>query len=154
MTYSNEKQAAVVPVKRAEEDRVARCLAVWLNTFPELPVPTVDFERLEPGRTGMCLSLIQGKTYIQKRYIYGGHLAECHFGVIYRIVPGESPDLRLKAVEVLDRLGDWAYQNKPELGTGVRSIRCEPTTRGAAGCICENGDEDFQILMKLTYEVM
>lgn len=154
MTYSTNEPSTVTPVARTEEDKVARDLCVWLNSYPELPVSDLDFETLYPGREGMCLSLIQGKTFVTKRYILGGHMAECHFGIIYRIIPGESQDLKLHAVETLDKMGEWAYEHRPKLGAGVRAVRCEPTTRAACGGVQDNGDEDYQILMKLTYEVI
>ena len=76
--------------------------------------------------------------------------------MIYRIIPGNttSPDKRLKADELLDRLGDWAQRGTPDLGPGIRALRVEATARASKFAEYENGDEDHQILMKMTYEVI
>lgn len=101
----------------------------------------------------MAVSAIQGAS-ITARYITGGHRGEYQYKVIYRIKPGNSMDKRLKADELLNRLGDWATQNKPNLGEGITVIRNAPTSRSALFAAYDNGDEDHQILMTLTYEVI
>lgn len=58
------------------------------------------------------------------------------------------------ADELLDSIGNWALDQNPNLGAGINVIRIEPTTRSALFAAYENGDEDHQILMKLTYEVI
>ena len=73
--------------------------------------------------------------------------------MLYRIKPGDSIDARLEAVELLNRFGDWARTNKPELGEGIRALKVEPTTQAAKLAALESGYEDYQILMRLTYEV-
>ena len=101
----------------------------------------------------MALSTIQG-TYITRRYILGGHQAEYQFKVIYRLKPGNSNDKRLKADELLDSLADWAADGGPDIGDDARVVRVEATTRSALFGAYDNGDEDHQILMKMTYEVI
>ena len=135
-----------------EEDKINRKMAAWANAFPEKPVDFINYERLAEDEASMALSTIQG-TYITKRYILGGYQAEYQFKMIYRVKPGNSPDKRLKADELLDRFGDWASSNYPDLGDGIRVIRVETTARSSLFANYENGDEDHQILLKMDYEV-
>ena len=144
-------------VSREEENQIARRMILWANSFPGLPDNIYDgailYEQLVADEPCMALSTIQG-TYITKRDILGGHEAEYQYKIIYRIKPGSSMDERLKADELLDKFGDWALSNLPDLGNGMRVVRNEPTTRSALFDAYDNGDEDHQILMKLTYEVI
>lgn len=139
-------------VASTEEQRISRAMMAWVNTYPNLPVGIVNFEQLKADASSMALSTIQA-AYIVRRYIYGGHRGEYQFKIIYRIKPGASNDARLKADELLDAIGDWAAQNYPDLGEGVRVMRLEATTRSSVFAVYENGDEDHQILMRMIYEV-
>ena len=112
----------------------------------------VDVDMAKSAEVGMTLSTIPG-TYITSKYILGGYQAEYQFEMLYRIKPGDSIDARLEAVELLNRFGDWARTNKPELGEGIRALKVEPTTQAAKLAALESGYEDYQILMRLTYEV-
>ena len=141
-------------VSAAEEDQVSRKLLAWLNTFPSKPVDLIRFEFLPADTEAMALSTIQA-AYITKKYILGGYQAEYQFKLIYRVKPGNSNDKRLKADELLNELGDWATSaSRPDIGEGRKVIRVEPTTRSSMFAPYKNGDEDHQILMKLTYEVI
>ena len=141
-------------VSAAEEDQVSRKLLAWLNTFPSKPVDLIRFEFLPADTEAMALSTIQA-AYITKKYLLGGYQAEYQFKLIYRVKPGNSNDKRLKADELLNELGDWAASaSRPDIGEGRKVIRAEPTTRSSMFAPYENGDEDHQILMKLTYEVI
>ena len=161
MNLTAEKPRPLVEAE--EEDKISRNVLVWLNTFPDIPdavlagnpMTPINFEFLTDNRPCMALSTIQAP-YILERYIIGGYKAEYQFKVIYRIIPGTTsgPDKRLKADELLDRLGDWVSQGKPDLGAGIRALKVEATTRSSLFAMYENGDEDHQILMKLTYEVI
>lgn len=155
MSLISENKPPVSFVEQAEEEKLSRNVMVWVNKFPGIPpeVDTIRYETLKDDVTCMALSTIQG-AYITRRYVLGGHQAEYQFKVIYRIKPGKSMDARLKADELLDKLGVWASRNKPDLGDGIRALRAEPTTQSSLYAIYENGDEDHQILMKLTYEVI
>ena len=139
-------------VSAAEEYQVSRKLLVWLNTYPEKPVDLIRFEFLPADTTAMAMSTIQA-AYILHKYILGGYKAEYQFKLIYRIKPGNSNDKRLKADELLDALGDWTIGQRPDIGEGKKAVSVEPTTRSSLFAVYENGDEDHQILMKLTYEV-
>lgn len=136
-----------------EVDQISRYMLVWANTFPDKPVDVIKYEFLDVDsgeESGMALSTIQG-TYITKQYLSGDYLAEYQFKIIYRIKPGNSNDKRLKADEMLNQFGDWARTQKPDLGDGIRTILIEPTTQSSKFAAYEDGYEDYQILMKLTY---
>lgn len=140
-----------------EVDKISRSLSVWANTFPGKPVAVIRYEFLDidektGDETAMALSTIQG-TYITRRYILGGYQAEYQFKIIYRIKPGNSNDKRLQADEMLNRFGDWAMTQKPDLGEGINALKAEPTTQSSKFAEYEDGYEDYQILMRLTYEV-
>lgn len=142
------------PAPAGERDKIDRKVLLWLNTFPEKPVDTFTTEsHLAPGSTGMALGAITS-AYINWRDILGGYGAEYQFRVIYRIKPAGSVDKSLQADELLNRLGDWAERNPPDLGDGIRVESAGPVSQAELHSLWENGDEDHQILMKLTYEVM
>lgn len=159
MNLTNDNPRPLVAAEEA--DKISRNVLIWLNTFPEIPdavlagnpITPINFEFLTDNKPCMALSTIQAP-YIIKRYIHGGYQAEYQFKVIYRIIPGTTtgPDKRLKADELLDRLGDWMQTGTPELGEGLRALRVEATTRSSKFAEYENGDEDHQILCKMTYE--
>lgn len=152
---SDEKRRSLVAAEEA--DKISRSLSVWANTFPEKPVAVIRYEFLDidektGDETAMALSTIQG-TYITRRYILGGYQAEYQFKIIYRIKPGNSNDKRLQADEMLNRFGDWAMTQNPDLGEGINALKVEPTTQSSKFAEYEDGYEDYQILMRLTYEV-
>ena len=152
---SNEKKRTLVAAEEA--DKISRSMLVWANTFPNKPVTVIKYEFLDIDETSgddtaMALSTIQG-TYITRQYIIGGYQAEYQFKIIYRIKPGTSNDKRLQADEMLNRFGDWARTQKPDLGEGINALRVEPTTQSSKFAQYEDGYEDYQNLMRLTYEV-
>lgn len=152
---SNEKKRTLVAAEEA--DKISRSMLVWANTFPDKPVTVIKYEFLDidntsGDETAMALSTIQG-TYITRQYIIGGYQAEYQFKIIYRIKPGTSNDKRLQADEMLNRFGDWSRTQKPNLGEGINALKVEPTTQSSKFASYEDGYEDYQILMKLTYEV-
>lgn len=148
---SNDKPLKLVSAE--EENKVNRNMLVWLNSYEDKPVDIIRYEELTADTVAMALSTIQG-TYITARYILGGHKAEYQFKVIYRIKPNSSIDKRLQADETLDAIGDWAEQNWPDLGDGIQVTSLEVTARASLFAAYDNGDEDHQILMKMTYEVI
>lgn len=144
-------------VSAREEDQVSRNLLAWLNTWaaddPDLPLPIelIDYEFMAAGAVGMAMSLIQS-TYIVEQFIHGPYIAEYQFKIICRAKP-TSPDKRLNADELLDRLGDWASGQKPYIGKGLEVQELEQTTRSALFARMEDGWEDHQIFMRMTYMV-
>lgn len=151
-----EKKGRPRILAAAEEvDKISRSMLVWANTFPDKPVDIIKYEFLSADHgdeTGMVLSTIQG-TYITRRFITGGYQGEYQFKLIYRLKPGRSDDKRLEADEMLNHFGDWARGNLPDLGSDIRALRVEPTTQSSKFAAYVDGYEDYQILMKLTYEV-
>lgn len=148
---NNEK--VIVLVSADERERISRGVLVWLNKFPDKPV-AINYEQLDDDKPGMALSSIQG-AYMTRRYISGGYEAQYQYKVLYRIQPGTSNDKRLKADELLDRLGQWAAENTGLLDLGsARVRRAEINSAAAVFAAYEGGDEDHQILMTLTYEVI
>lgn len=151
---NSDKERPVQLVAREEEDRVSRNVLKWLNTFPGIPeaVGSIKYEVLKDDTVCMALSTVQG-AYIVERNIIGGYTAEYQFKVIYRIKPGNSMDQRLKADECLDALGDWAAGQKPDIGRGLTVQELEAATRSSLYAMYENGDEDHQIFLRMTYQV-
>lgn len=142
-------------VSAEEEQDISRKMMIWANSFSDddMPAATINYEFIAADSAGMALSTIQG-AYITRKYLLGGHEAEYQFKIIARIIPGTSNDKRLKADAVLNRFGDWAMQNYPSLGDGIRVRRMETASRAAMFARYDDGTEDHQILMKMTYEVI
>ena len=150
MSLEDKPRTMVEDSERAEIDRK---VLIWLNTYPELPVAAVTTEsQLGVNEPGMAVSSITN-AYINRAYIYGGYQAEYQFTLIYRIKPGNSMDKSLIANEVLNRIGDWARKNKPDLGAGIRVQKAEPVSIAQTYALYEDGDEDHHIPIKITYEV-
>lgn len=143
--------------KKSEEDQISKNVLSWFRKYPNLPagVHTIKFENLEDDRVSMALSTIPG-TYITSTDITGNYEAEYQFKLIYRGQPTTDQD-RLGMDEVLDAIGDWAVanggENEPDLGTGRETVKFETATRSSLFARYDNGDEDHQIIMKLTYIV-
>ncbi len=150
MTMVTAEKIAV-QVSSEEQSELERRIMVWINTFPGKPVNLISYEGLPADGVGMALSAIQGAC-ITKRYILGGYEAEYQFRVVYRIKPNGSDNARLEADAALNRLGDWAAGEFPDIGAGLAVRRIEATTRSAVMAVYQGGDEDHQILMKITYE--
>lgn len=149
----SEKQKRLVSAE--EEQDISRKMMIWANSFldDDMPAATINYEFLAADSASMALSAIQG-AYITRKFILGGHEAEYQFKIIARIIPGSSNDKRLKCDAMLNRFGDWAAENWPDLGKNVRVRHVEPVSRAALYARYEDGTEDHQILMKLTYEVI
>ncbi len=144
-----------------EQEQVSRGLLVWLNQYPDFPagIRRFDFEFLDEDKPCMALSTIQG-AYITKRYVGGDYRAEYQFKLIYRDQPTTNGD-RLKMDEVLDAVGDWAARSwrernprlwdKPNIGAGKQIQKITVNARSSLFGRYDNGDEDHQILMTMTY---
>lgn len=149
-TKSEKSHTLVDP---EEEAMVERQVMVWLNTWPGKP-GDIALGGLTAGKPGIAVFADEGGAFFDKRYIAGGHRAVYPFAVVRRIIPGDSSDARLKAVELLNRLGAWAVSGKPDLPGRVRAVRAEPMSRGKFAGMGDGGDEDYEIKIKLTYEVI
>lgn len=141
----------------AETDDMTRKVLRWFTRYDGLPKDInggiiKPEPMLEPGVPGMMLTVIQSS--IIHRYIVGGHQTEYQFGIIYRIQPGKSMDERLKAIQELNKLGDYAVTTFPDFGDGIVFNKCEVTSQAALFATYDNNDEDYQLLAKLTYEVI
>lgn len=138
-----------------QEVLLERRLLNWINSFPELPEELAENGILYGGLRGaapeMALGFPQEET-VKSRDITGGYKAECRFTITYRIRPGDSTDRRLQAEELLSRMGAWAQGERPALGTGIRVRRIEPVTRATLVKVYDNGEEEHQIILKITYE--
>lgn len=148
---SNEKPIEFVSAK--EEDNVSRKILSFLNSYPGIPITIslIDYEFMPAESVSMAISTVQS-TYIVERFINGSYIAEYQFKVIYRVKPS-SPDGRLKADETLDGLGDWITGKAPDIGEGLIVQELEQTTRSSLYARMENGWEDHQIFMRMTYKV-
>jgi len=139
----------------ADEERteIDRKIIGWLNTYPGRPVDVTTESLLGINVTGIGVSSITS-AYINRSFILGGYEAEYMFTLIYRIRPGNSRDKSLRANELLNRIGDWARKNKPDLGEGIRVRKVEPISIAELYAQYEGGDEDHHIPIKITYEVI
>lgn len=150
------QEAPKEAVPSYEQEQISRGLLAWLNQYQYFPagIRRFDFEFLEDDRPCMALSTIQG-TYITKRYVGGDYMAEYKFKLIYRGQPTTNGD-RLKMDEELDAIGDSAvhrfrWYEKPDIGTKKLAQRLTINARSSLFGRYENGDEDHQILMTMTY---
>lgn len=150
MSLENKPRALVADGERAEIDRK---VLLWLNTCPEVPVAAVTTEaQLGVNEPGMAVSATTS-AYVSRSYITGGYQAEYQFTLIYRIRPGSSMNKSLKANEALNRIGEWAGKNRPDLGQGIRVQKAGPVSIARTYAQYEDGDEDHHIPIKLIYEV-
>lgn len=141
-------------VAGSERDKIDRNVIAWLNTYPNKPVKAVKTEsQMGPNAPGMAVSSLTS-AYINKSFICGGYEAEYQFTLIYRIRPGNSQDMSLQANELLNHIGDWAMENKPNLGEGIRVRKVEPISIAETVYQYQDGDEDHHIPIKITYEVI
>lgn len=143
------------PIQWEETEQAGRGLVSWLNGWTDFPVGvlSVNYNHLSTDDVGMAVSPIQGGKI--KQYIMGGYLAEYQFKLIYRVHPTDNDD-RLKATEVLDRFGAWAEQNpeKPNLGDRAKVLEVKRDDCATLFAPYQDGSEDYQILMTMTWEVM
>lgn len=141
-------------VANSETDQVSRALLVWLNEYTDKP-SLINYEYLEDDAVGMAMSTIQS-AYKTRQYIDGSYEAEYQFKVIYRLYPSTSNNKRLAADELLNALADWAVNRtpRPQIGTGKIVTKMSCNTRSTLFARYEDGAEDHQILMTMTYEVI
>lgn len=143
----------IVLASAEETGQISRTLLAWLNDYPDLPVDTINFEFLGDPKS-MALSTVQG-AYKTAQYITGGYTAEYQFKIVYRVY-GESNNAILSADETLDKIASWAVEraDKPDIGEGRTVTRIVINSLSSLFARYEEGGEDHQVLMTLTYEVI
>lgn len=155
---ANSKDKPLVLVDFEEQDKIDRGMLAWSNTFPNIPKDIykaiINYEFLPADTPAMAFSTIQSAN-VTRNYITGGYEAEYQFKIIYRVKPGNSSNKKLAADELLNGFGAWAEKSAfPNIGDGLKVLKIKPTTRSGLFAAYENGDEDHQILMQMTYERM
>lgn len=147
----------VVFFANQETDQISRALLDWLNQYPDKPTSGIDYEYLDADSVGMALSTVQS-TYKTRQYITGGYQAQYQFKLIYRVQPmgPTGNEDRIAADGLLNDIADWASArpDKPDIGPGRKILRIESNTRSTLFARYQNGDEDHQIFMTMTYEVI
>lgn len=148
-----------VLVSASEESGVRVAVIDWINGsghLPEgLPGGAIRYEVLEVGIPSMALSLTSG-TYMTQQFILGGYEAAFRFTLVYRVQPGDSGKARLQADADLDTLAEWACAagNLPELPGKCRPRKIKQDSRARLARAYDTGDEDHEIQLTLTYEVI
>lgn len=149
---ANKPIAYAYPVAPAQTDDLTRKVLIWLAAYPDIPAYIRPEPMLAANEDGMELTVISHA--ITRRYITGGYQGEYQFGVFYRLADPGGSDRRLTAMQELNKLGDYAVSTPADLGENIRFIKCEVTDGAKLYAPYENGDEDYEILMKITYEVI
>ena len=134
-------------VTAREQEGISRAVLSWLKKHN----PDIEFEYLPPERSGMSLTTIQG-AYKTAQYIDGSYEAQYQFGILYRSLPTDSEE-RLDAESELNKLGEWAEENWPDLGDEKNVTTVQRTSSASLLARYEDKVEDYQILMTMEYEV-
>lgn len=141
----------VVLVNASEQEKVVRAVRTWLNTYTNKPLSKVDYEYLG-DTSGLSLSTEQASFKV-RQYITGGYQAQYQFKILYRTI-AENTDERLAIDEALNKYGEWCEQNPLTLGTGMVVNQVKRTTNAGISARFDDGVEDHQISLTLTYEVI
>ena len=141
-------------VSEEEQGLITRKLLSAIGLLAaEIPI-RLNYEYLESNGPSMALSIIQGAYKVPGgEYIDGGYKAQVQFKVIYRAQP-KTNDGRLDMDEVLNQLGAKLTTSEIDLGYGILFGKIQFDSRSSLFDRYENGDEDHQILMTMTYEVI
>ena len=134
-------------VTAREQEGISRAVLSWLKKHN----PGIEFEYLPPERSGMSLTTIQG-AYKTAQYIDGSYEAQYQFGILYRSLPTDSEE-RSDAESELNKLGEWAEENWPDLGDGKNVTTVQRTSSASLLARYDDNVEDYQILMTMEYEV-
>lgn len=140
-------------VSGTEQAQVARALLAWLNDCGPLPSRV---ERIEAEYLSSCTSMglfAAAAPFKTREFINGSYEAQFQFSLQYRTAPACSED-RLAAMEALNTLAERAESGAlPELGGGMGAVCVERSSPAVIAARYEDGSEDYQILMALTYQV-
>ena len=140
-------------VSGTEQVQVAREMLAWLNACGPLPqgVERIEAEYLS-NRTSMGL-FAAAAPFKTREFINGAYEAQFQFSLQYRTAPACSEE-RLEAMESLHALAEWAESGAlPELGGGMNAVCVERASPAVMAARYDDGSEDYQILMALTYQV-
>lgn len=148
---STTNNNAPILVNSAEQKYIERSVREWLDTYPDKPVIQIDYEYLN-DISGMTLSTAKSAVKVSQ-YITGGYKAQYQFNILYRTI-AENTDERLKIDEALNAFGEWCENNPLTLGTGMVVNKVERTTNAGIAARFDDGVEDHQISLTLTYEVI
>ena len=139
------KQKVLVPA--LEREQIARSVCAWLNSYTDKPVTKIEYEYL--GDSGITISAIS-TPYKLRQFIDGCYVAQYQFFVTYRSRPANN-DARLRMDESLDRLAAWAESNIPDFGAAFTVQRVECLNGSTLVNRYDDGSEDHQISLSLTY---
>ena len=124
----------------------------WLNTCSLLPTGMhFTFEDLPENDAGICFASEQAPAYVA-RYINGGHKAEYRFRLIYRVLPSDDTDM-IGAVELLNRIAEWAETAAPPDITGAVNEIVNRTSDAAVLNVYEDGTNDYSVSLTISWEV-
>ncbi len=140
-------------VSGAESVRAARALLKWFNSCGLLPkcVGRIEAEYLSSYTSmGLFSAAAPVKT---KSFISGAYEAQFQFSLQYRTAAASSED-RLNALDTLSAIAAWAEQSQslPKMGRGLRAIQVERSSPAVLAARYDDGSEDYQILMVLSYQ--
>lgn len=139
-------------VSEEEQGLITRKLLSAISPVVSVISIRLNYEYLETNGPSMALSIIQG-AYKTNEYIDGGYQAQLQFKVIYRAQP-KTNDGRLDMDETLNQIGAKLTISKIDLGAGILFGEIRFDSRSSLFGRYDNGDEDHQILMTMTYEVI
>lgn len=134
-----------------EAEKVARSVRAWLNTYPYLPYPLVDYEFLGDD-CGLSVITTQA-AYKTHHYILGDYEAQYQFAIFYRSIHADANE-RLISDEFLNNMALWATENPLTLDSPCRTVKVQQNTNSAILARYENGAEDHTVNMTLIYEVI
>ena len=142
-----------IAVPGTEQAQVARDLLAWLNACGPLPGRV---ERIEAEYLANCTSMwlfAAAAPFKTREFINGAYEAQFQFSLQYRTAPACSEE-RLEAMEALHALAERAESGAlPELGGRMNAVCVERASPAVMAARYEDGTEDYQILMALTYQV-
>ena len=137
-------------VSSTESESIRDAVLAWINSCPLKPM-NVRYDFI--GKTsGIAIATVQS-AYKVRRYIYGGYMAQYQFVIVYRLIAENDKD-RMAADELLNSIGCWMEENIPETPESVNMWRISRDNTAAFSTPYENGAEDHNIQMTLTYEVI
>ncbi|MBS1474008.1 MAG: hypothetical protein HP058_03710 [Massilimaliae sp.] len=145
-------------VSGSEQDQVPRALLDWLNEYQNFSnrVRAIEKEYLSNSTSMGLFTTVSA--YKTAEYISGAYEAQYQFAIQYRISTSNT-NQRLGAEESLNDIAAWAERRfgllgeAPYLGQGKKVTSIERSSPAVMISRYDDGNEDYQILMVMTYEV-